>query len=335
MILWTFKLIRSVRKAIAGRKHPGQLAWGVALGALIGMIPHGNLLAVVLVLFVLMLHVNHAMAALVGVAVTFLAPRLDPTFDALGRWCFEQPQVADGFAVAWQYPLVPWTDLNNTIVMGSFLIGLIAAGPLYMITYPLFRAWAPVDVDAEVDAEEAAEESAATTQVARETNSASTTETVLAVHRIDGSHSDCDSHPVDSSDAAAVNTPPTSAASDESPAELAIDATDVRDRDVSSRQFETPPTNPQPVANAGATQSNAQSGDQSTAVPVPRPTRVAISTSVSRPVMTTETMVSTRAAQSNMAVDSYGSPVDEQHRIDEALSYLLRQLRDSKDKDAA
>lgn len=313
MILWTFKLIRSVRKAIAGRKHPGQLAWGVAFGALLGMIPHGNLLAIALLLFVLMLQVNHAMVALVGIAVTFGAPRLDPTFDALGRWVFAQPQVADRLSLAWQYPLVPWTDLNNTIVMGSLLIGLIAVGPLYLISYPLFRAWAPVDAAADEDDATSETDSSETDSSEVEMKAEGTarpTEIDQTVCRIDDGHVNRDISHQDRSDESKVS----SAAPIAAPAPA------------------TSPQNSQLAAGAEATRVTTratapQSGS--------RTTRVAIGTSKSGPVMRSTMLSHPRPVQSRTAVDSYGSPVDEQHKIDEALSYLLRQLRDSKDKDAA
>ena len=49
MIFWMAKLLNSLRRAIEGRKHPHQLAWAVALGLLLGVVPHGNLLAFALV----------------------------------------------------------------------------------------------------------------------------------------------------------------------------------------------------------------------------------------------------------------------------------------------
>ena len=61
MILWTLKLISTARRAIAGRKYPHQLAWAVAFGLLLGVVPHGNLLAIGLLLLVLSLKINHAM----------------------------------------------------------------------------------------------------------------------------------------------------------------------------------------------------------------------------------------------------------------------------------
>ena len=50
MFIWTIKLVSSVRRAIAGRKYPAQLAWAVALGAFLGLVPHGNLIALMLLL---------------------------------------------------------------------------------------------------------------------------------------------------------------------------------------------------------------------------------------------------------------------------------------------
>ena len=73
MILLIVKLINSARRAIAGRKYPHQLAWAVAFGLLLGVVPHGNLLAFGLVILVLSLKINHAMAGLTAVIATFLA----------------------------------------------------------------------------------------------------------------------------------------------------------------------------------------------------------------------------------------------------------------------
>ena len=143
MILWTIKLVGMVRKAIAGRKYPSQLAWAVAFGVLLGIVPHGNLLAVALLIVVLSLRLNHAMAMLTAVGVTFLATKLDPVSHSVGESLLNR----DGFSLfamkAWAFPMVPWTDLNNTVVLGSFTIGLIALLPIFLVSYPVFRWLAP------------------------------------------------------------------------------------------------------------------------------------------------------------------------------------------------
>ena len=143
MIFWIVELVSSIRRAIAGRKYPHQLAWAVALGLLLGIVPHGNLLAFGLVVLVLSLKINHAMAGLTAVCVTFLAVKLDPYSHELGNFVLTHPQLEQTSQMAWNLPLIPWTDLNNTIVMGSFLIGLTAVVPVFLVTYPLFRLVAP------------------------------------------------------------------------------------------------------------------------------------------------------------------------------------------------
>ena len=91
MIFWIVKLVNSLRRAIEGRRYPHQLAWAVALGLLLGVVPHGNLLAFVLVILVLSLKINHAMAGLTAVCVTFLAVKLDPYSHEVGNFVLTIP----------------------------------------------------------------------------------------------------------------------------------------------------------------------------------------------------------------------------------------------------
>ncbi|MGB7329148.1 MAG: TIGR03546 family protein [Rubripirellula sp.] len=151
MILWTIKLFNTLRRAIAGRRYPHQLAWAVAFGLLLGIIPHGNLLAILLLVVVLSLKLNHAAAALTAIGVSFIAARLDPISHEVGNYVLTHPDVTEVAQNAWALPLVPWMDLNNTVVMGSFVIGTAALLPVFMITYPLFRAFRPKEESAEAE----------------------------------------------------------------------------------------------------------------------------------------------------------------------------------------
>ena len=149
MIFWIVKLANSMRRAIEGRRYPHQLAWAVALGLLLGVVPHGNLLAFALVILVLSLKINHAMAGLTAVCATFLAVYLDPYSHEVGNFILTHPQLQQASQTAWSLPFIPWTDLNNTIVMGSFAIGLTSVVPVFLITYPIFRLIAPPETSSE------------------------------------------------------------------------------------------------------------------------------------------------------------------------------------------
>jgi len=143
MLIFFIKQLLSVRRAIVGRNEPAQLAWGVAFGVLLGIVPHGNLLAVGLLILLLSLRVNHGIATVAAVASTFLATKLDPYSHQLGDYVLTHEDYSTYFASVWQLPFVPWTDINNTIVTGSLLIGLAALVPIFLISYPVFHIFAP------------------------------------------------------------------------------------------------------------------------------------------------------------------------------------------------
>ncbi len=147
MLVFFVKQVLNLKQAILGRREPHQLAWGVALGLLLGLVPHGNLLALLVLFAILSLAVNHGMAAVAAVAMSYFAVRLDPQSHAVGNYLLTHPDLASYWAAAWQWPFVPWTDINNTVVLGSFVIGVAALIPTYLVTYPLFHYLAPLDSD--------------------------------------------------------------------------------------------------------------------------------------------------------------------------------------------
>ena len=282
MILWTVKLVGMIRRAIAGRKYPYQLAWAVAFGLLLGIVPHGNLLAVGLVIVVLSLRLNHAMAALTAVGASFLATRLDPASHTVGEFLLTQPKFAELAGTAWALPMVPWTDLNNTVVLGSFTIGIVALLPIFMVTYPIFRWLAPVDKqDDELNADE-------------ESDSISNDHSSNKVVIIDRG-------------------------SDRVPAPK---------RD----------TNRQPSASQAAAKSEGKTNEPIEFVEVhaphqqPAENHTAVETRID--VIRIKEQVAELAAASQAAEGSPSASTDNQP-MDEALNYLLRQLRDSQQRNAA
>ncbi|MEL6898559.1 MAG: TIGR03546 family protein [Planctomycetota bacterium] len=139
MFLWIIKQFLGLRKALTGRRNAHQLAWAIAFGFLAGLVPHGNLVAVLIIGTVLMLNLNHAMASVVGVVTALLATNLDPLTHRIGTELLNTPQFHELLSSAWQYPLVPWTDLNNSVTLGSVVLGLAALLPLFAITYPMMK----------------------------------------------------------------------------------------------------------------------------------------------------------------------------------------------------
>ena len=280
MIIWTIKLLSTVRRAIAGRKYPGQLAGAVAMGLLLGIVPHGNLLALGLLIVVLSLKINHAMAALTAIGTSFAATFLDPYSHQLGHALLSDPQFSEVAVKAWTLPLVPWTQLNNTVVLGSFLIGVASLIPVFLITYPLFRMFAPKNDPHPSDGQEA---------VVMFEEIESPRHKIVVVDQ--GHRQIAKPHPSFApvrTDTPQVDGDESGVNSDESAATLAGDSSEGRDVAIETRidvirmkDYRDPKASPESNTDAG------------------------------------------------------GEPTDPPQPMDEALSYLLRQLRDSQQRKVA
>tara|TARA_R110002049_G_scaffold2750_4_gene21922 strand:- start:70944 stop:71813 length:870 start_codon:yes stop_codon:yes gene_type:complete len=289
MLIFFMKLLSSIRKAVAGRKHPHQLAWAVAFGLLLGIIPHGNLLALAVLVVVLTLKVNHAMAGLTAIGISFAATKLDPYSHQVGDFVLSHPDTQTYAASAWQMPLMPWTDLNNTVVMGSFLIGVVALIPAFVVTYPFFRFLAPKDDLDGPATEQAAQQDAKRAKVADDAHRVVVVDQghqqIIRPHR---------------------SVPTTT---DETP-------------DFREIESDTSVSDPATAARSGEQVLGEQvSGDQ-----VSVETRIDVIR-----------LKDVRSAQEDS--NATGSPGDlassDDQPMDEALNYLLRQLRDSQSRKTA
>ncbi|MGB0598944.1 MAG: TIGR03546 family protein [Rubripirellula sp.] len=342
MILWMVKLLSSIRRAVAGRKYPSQLAWAVSFGILLGVVPHGNFLAIAILIIVLSLRVNHAMAGLTAVAVSFLATRLDPYSHQLGEWVLSHPVVQEKAIAAWRLPLMPWTDLNNTVVMGSFLLGVAMLVPVFCISYPIFKSFAP-PADQETDQ---ADE--------RSTKAGNVGVGVHQVVLIDPSHQTIAApHPQPK-----VKVPATLRA-EEGSLPATADAPNASTSEASTSEASTSEAS---TSEAGVHQTAAIS--QTSAEPETPSTSRSKSNALVQSISEAESMmeevdfveidhdlsdqteklaVETRIDVIRMKdhrdVDPSSSTADlsenKAERMDEALNYLLRQLRDSKQRKAA
>lgn len=139
-----FLILRPLRllfKALVIESTPTQMSYGLALGVLIGLVPKGNLLAIVLGFLVAASRVNLAIVACAAVGVTFASTWLDSTFDQVGVYVLGQPSLRSFWEAVYDTPMMPWTDFNNSIVMGSFICGLALIWPVHRVSRPVFQKY--------------------------------------------------------------------------------------------------------------------------------------------------------------------------------------------------
>jgi uncharacterized protein (TIGR03546 family) len=126
------KLIQSLFGALHSEGTPGQLAAGIALGSILGLTPLVNLHNAIVFALLILLNVSYAGGMLgwaVFVPVGFL---LDPLFDWMGHRLLLAGSLRGLWTALYNVPVVPLTNFNNTVVLGSLVFALLAFVPVFL-----------------------------------------------------------------------------------------------------------------------------------------------------------------------------------------------------------
>ena len=126
------KLLQSLVKALHSEGTLGQAAAGIALGSILGLTPLVNFHNLFVAALILLLNVSVPGALLGWALCTPLGFALDPLFDALGRrLLLDTPALTPLWTALANTPVVPLTNFNNTVVLGSLVVAALCFGPLF------------------------------------------------------------------------------------------------------------------------------------------------------------------------------------------------------------
>ncbi|HTR19282.1 MAG TPA: TIGR03546 family protein [Gemmatimonadales bacterium] len=128
------KLLQSLFNTLHSEGTPGQVAAGMALGAFLGLTPLPNLHNLVVFALILLLNVSFGGAMLGWALATPLGFLLDPVFHRIGRvLLLETPALTPLWTRLYNTPVIPLTNFNNTVVLGSVVFTCAAFVPLYLL----------------------------------------------------------------------------------------------------------------------------------------------------------------------------------------------------------
>lgn len=113
-----------------------QLASGLACGLILGFSPFLSIQTFLILFLIFFFRIQMGAAFLSAFFFKFVAFIFDPAADQLGRIVLENGSLRPLFVHMYNMPLVPLTRFNNSIVMGSMVVGLILVIPAFF----LFRA---------------------------------------------------------------------------------------------------------------------------------------------------------------------------------------------------
>ena len=126
------KLMQSLIGALHSEGTPGQLAAGIALGSFLGLTPLVNIHNAVIFAALVLLNVSFAGGMLGWALFIPFGFLLDPLFDWIGHTLLFTPSLTPLFTSLYNMPIVPLTNFNNTVVLGSFMVAVVLAVPLYV-----------------------------------------------------------------------------------------------------------------------------------------------------------------------------------------------------------
>ncbi len=130
--MFWIKFVTNFLKILRAGQTPKQIAGAFALGAIVGLSPSLTLQGVIIWLIIFVLDVNLTSAFFAFGTFALIAYIFDPVFHSFGYFLLVNFTALHGF---WTYlynaPLAPLTRFNNTVVLGSFVSGVILFIPIY------------------------------------------------------------------------------------------------------------------------------------------------------------------------------------------------------------
>lgn len=127
-----FKVLRNILVALQGGGDPRHAAAGFALGAALGLVPKGNLMAAAFLVLFFFFRVDKPVALASALLFTPLGYLADGAAHALGLALLSAGALKPLWTFLYGLPVVPLTKFNNTVVLGNLVIGLALFVPLYL-----------------------------------------------------------------------------------------------------------------------------------------------------------------------------------------------------------
>ena len=133
-MLALLKTLQSLVKELHSDGTPMQIALGAALGAALGLTPIANVHNAIVLALLLVLNVSFGAGMLAWGLFVPLGFILDPVFDRIGhRLLMETPALTPMWTSWFNAPLVPYTNFNNTVVLGSVVGWLVLFVPIMLL----------------------------------------------------------------------------------------------------------------------------------------------------------------------------------------------------------
>ncbi len=119
-------------KLLHSENGTNQIAWGIALGFILGMTPALSLQSLLVFMLLFFFRVQIGAAFIAAFFFKFMAYLLDPLFHMIGQKVLTISSLQESFTTLYNMPIIPFTRFNNTIVMGAGVVSILLAPLVFM-----------------------------------------------------------------------------------------------------------------------------------------------------------------------------------------------------------
>lgn len=135
----TNPVVHALSGTVRGIDSSRQLALGLSIGMMVGFVPKDNLIFVGLLVFLIVSGANLLTGLVSAIVGSMLAIQLNDVFHFAGTQILSTEFASRLIGKTLDFPLFAWTDINNTLVCGSFFLGLALLVPVYLISFGVFH----------------------------------------------------------------------------------------------------------------------------------------------------------------------------------------------------
>ncbi len=131
--MFILTIIRDLFKILRSNQSPNQIAGGFVLGMFLGLAPFWSLLNILVVLLIIIINVNIGAAVMAYALFSGVVYLADPLLHSLGYSLLaETPALTPLWTTLYNAPVIPFTSFNNTVYLGSLVVYLVLAAPVFL-----------------------------------------------------------------------------------------------------------------------------------------------------------------------------------------------------------
>ncbi|MCX7941293.1 MAG: TIGR03546 family protein [Endomicrobia bacterium] len=128
------KVVKSIIQFLHSNISPIEIALGFGFGVIAGLLPTGTLLSFFLLICVIILNVNFSAFLLSTGLFKLIAYIIDPVAHRIGYFLLVKLDFMENIWTSlYNMPIIPFTRFYNTVVLGSFVIGILLFIPTVVV----------------------------------------------------------------------------------------------------------------------------------------------------------------------------------------------------------